>query len=82
MGLIRTSRHSFTSHVDIGSYAQRGLADLFSNYLISASANLSIMDMQNSSTNGIPCDKVLEGNSSCIFNLLTEVIKSMGHIFI
>ena len=38
---------------------------LFSTCLISGSvkgSNVSIMDLQNSSTNGIHCDKVLKGN--------------------
>ena len=30
---------------------------------------LSIMDMQDSSTNGLPCDKVLNWNPLCIFNI-------------
>ena len=37
IGLIRTSRQSFTSHVGIGSTAQKALGDLFSNCLISLS---------------------------------------------
>ena len=72
IGLIRTSRQSFTSHVGIGSTAQKALDDLFSNYLLSVSvkgSNVSIMDMQDSSTNGLPCDKVLEWNPLCIFNI-------------
>jgi len=64
IGHIRTSRQSFTSHVGIGSTAHKALYDLFINCPISASvkgSNVSIMDMQGSSTNGLPCDKVLEG---------------------
>jgi len=62
IGLIRTSRQSFTSHVGIGSTAQKTLDDLFSNCPISVSlkdSNVSILDMQDSSTIGLPCDKVL-----------------------
>jgi len=85
--VIRTSRQSFTGHVDIGSTAQKALDDLFSNCPISVSvkgSNVSTMDMQNSSTNGIPCDKVLKGNPiQCIEYLYTEeVIKTVGYIFI
>jgi len=72
IGLIRTSRQSFTGHLGIGSTAPKALDDIFSNCLISVSAkdtNISIMDMQDSSTNGIPYDKVLEGNLSCVFNI-------------
>ena len=67
IGFIRTSRQSFTSYVGIGSTAQKALDDLFSNCLISVSlkgSNVSIMDMQDSSTNGLPCDKVLDCTSS------------------
>jgi len=85
--LIRTSILSCTSHVGIGSAAQKALDDLFSNCLIFVSvkgSNVSIMDMQNPSTNGLPYDKMLERNSLCIFNifLTEEVIKTMSHIFI
>jgi len=85
--LIRTSILSFTRHVGIGSAALKALDDLFSNCLISVSvkgSNVSIMDMQNPSTNGLPYDKMLERNSLCIFNifLTEEVIKTMSHIFI
>ena len=60
IGFIRTSRQSFTSHVGIGSTAQKALDDMIS---VSVKASdVSIMDMQDSSTNGLPCDKVLEGN--------------------
>jgi len=55
IGLIRTSRQSFKSHIGIGSTAQKALDDLFSNCLISVSvkgSNVSIMDMQDSSING------------------------------
>jgi len=72
IGLIRTSRQSFTSHVGIGSIAQKALDDRFSNCLISVSvkgSNVSMMNMQDSSTNGLPYDKVLEGNPLCIFNI-------------
>jgi len=58
IGLIRTSRQSFTSHAVIESTAQKVLND--SNCLISVSVkclNVSIMDMQDSSTNGLPCNK-------------------------
>ena len=51
IGLIRTSRQYFTSHIGIGSTAQKTLDDLFSNYLISVSvkgSNVSIMYMQDS----------------------------------
>ena len=71
-GLIRTSRQSFTSHVDIESTAQKALDDLFSNCLASVSvkgSNVYIMDMHDSSTNGLPCDNVLESNPLCIFHL-------------
>ncbi|KAK2158475.1 hypothetical protein LSH36_169g03028 [Paralvinella palmiformis] len=57
---LRTSRQSFTSHLGIGSTAQKALDDFFSNCLISVSvkgSNVSIMDMQDSSTNGLPCAK-------------------------
>jgi len=70
--LIRTSRQSFTSHVGIGSTAQKALDDIFSNCLISVSikrSNVSIMDMQDSSTNGLPCGRVLEWSPLCIFNI-------------
>jgi len=70
--LIRTSRQSFTNHVGIGSTAQKVLDDFFSNCPISFSvkgSNVSIMDMQDSSTNGLPCDKVLDWNALCIFNI-------------
>ena len=70
--LIRTSKQSFKNHVGIGSAAQNTLDDLFTNCLISASvtvSNVFIMEMQDSSTNGIPCNKVLEGNRSCLFNI-------------
>jgi hypothetical protein len=69
---IRTSRQSFTSHVGIGLTAQKALDDFFINCLISVSvkgSNVSIMDMQDSSTNGVPCDKVLDWNPLCIFNI-------------
>jgi len=52
-----------TSQVGIGSTSQKALDDLFSNCLISVSvkgSNVSSMDMQDSSTNSLPCDKVLE----------------------
>ena len=32
-------------------------------------SNVSIIDMQNSSTNGLPCDNVLEGYPLCIVNI-------------
>jgi len=32
IGFIRTSRQSFTSHVGIGSNAQKALDDFFSNF--------------------------------------------------
>jgi len=67
IGLIRTSIQTFTSHVGIGSAAQKAVDDLFSNCLISVTVlNISTMDIQDSSTNGLPCDKVLEGNPPCI----------------
>ena len=46
--VIGTPRQSFTSHVGIGSSAQKALNDFFSNCLISVSvkgSNVSIMDM-------------------------------------
>ena len=49
--LLKTSRQSFTTHVDIGPTAQKALDDFFSNCLISVSvkgSNLSIMGMQDS----------------------------------
>jgi len=70
IGLIRTSRQLFLSYICIGSSGKKALDDLFSNCQISVSvkgSNVSIMDMQGSSTNGLPCDKVLEGNPICIF---------------
>ena len=66
IGLIRTSRQSFVSHVGIGSTAQKALDDLFqqlSDTVPVNGSNVSIMDMQDSSTNG------LEWNSLCIFNI-------------
>jgi len=65
IGPIRASRQSFTSHVGIESTestAQKALDYLFSNSLISVSvkgSNASMVDMQKSSTNDLPCDKVL-----------------------
>jgi len=70
--LIRTFRHSFTSHVGIGSTGQKALDDIFSNCLISVfvkRSNVSIMDMWGSFSNGIHYDKVLEGNSLCKFSI-------------
>ena len=49
IGLIIRSRQSFTSHVGIGSSAQKALDDLYSNCLISVSvkdSNIYIMEMQ------------------------------------
>ena len=57
IGLIRTLRQSFTSHVGKESIAQKALDNFLSNGLISVSlkgSNVSIMDMQESSTNGYP----------------------------
>ena len=34
IGFIRTSRESFTSHVGIGSTAQKALDDLYKNFII------------------------------------------------
>jgi len=83
--LIRTSRHPFKGLVDIGSTAQQALDEPFSNCQISVfvrGSNVSMMNTKESSTNGIPCDMVLEGNPSCLFNLLTDdVIKTMIHIY-
>ena len=42
IGLIRTSIQSFTSHVGIGSTAQKALDDLFSNCLISVSVHVDL----------------------------------------
>jgi len=72
IGFIRTSRQSFTSHVGIGPTTQKAIDDFFSNCLISVSvkgSNVSIMDMQDSFTNGLPCDKVLNWNPICIFKM-------------
>jgi hypothetical protein len=75
IGLIRKTRHSFTSNVGIGSTAQKALDDFLSKCLISVSvkgSNVSISDMQDSSTNGLPCEKVLEWNPLCIFNIFGQ----------
>ena len=75
IGLIKTSRQYFRSHVGIGSTAQTALDDLFSNCLISVTVkgpNVSIIDIQVSSFTGLPCVTVLEGNPSCIFNIFWQ----------
>jgi len=46
IGLIRTSRQSFTGHVGIASIAQKALVK---------GSNVAIMDMQDSSINVIRC---------------------------
>jgi len=61
IGLFRISRQSFTSHVGMGSTAHKALDDFLNNCLIPISvkgSNVSIRDMQNSSINGLTCDKV------------------------
>jgi len=72
IGLIKTSRQSFTSHIGIGSTAQQAIDDLFTNcviYVSSKGSNVSLMDMQDSSTDALHCDKVIEWNPLCIFNI-------------
>ena len=78
--LIRISIHPFTYHVGIESTTQKALDEYFSNCLMSVSVkgwNVSFMNMQDSPTNGIPWDKVTEGNPSCIFNIFwqTKLLK-------
>ena len=71
-GLIRTSRHSSTSHVGIGSTGQKALDDVYSDCLISVSVRdlkVSIINMHGHSTISTPYYKVLEGNPLCIFNI-------------
>jgi len=85
IGLIRTSRYSFIKNGGIGSTSPEALYENVSNSQLSVSvrgSNVSMMNTKESSTNGIPCDMVLEGNPSCLFNLLTDdVIKTMIHIY-
>ena len=72
IGLIRIYRHSFTIYAVIGSTAQKALDDHFSNCLKSFSvkgSDVSVMDMQDSCTNALPCDNVLEWNPLCMFNI-------------
>ena len=72
IGLIGAFSQTFTSHVGMGSTSQKTLGDLFNNCLISVSVrhpNVSILDIPDSSTNGIFCDKILEGNRQCIFSI-------------
>ena len=40
------------------------------------------MDMQDSSTNDLHCDKVLEGNLLCLFDIFWQKKLLRGHIFI
>ena len=67
-----TAYQNIQTMLSMGSTAQKALDDLSNNCLISVSvkgSNVSIMDMQDSSTNLLPCDKVPEWNPVCIFNI-------------
>ena len=75
IGLMRTSRHSSTTHIGIRSTGQKTLYNLYSNCLISDSvrdSNVSINNRQNPSTNGIPYDKESEGNPLYIFGIFLK----------
>jgi len=75
--LLRTSSHSLTSHLGISSNTHKALDDLISNCLLSMSvtgSKVSIMDMQDPSISGTPCDMVLEGKPLCIFSTFLSSI--------
>jgi len=69
---IQTMRHKPCSHWVNWPESIRWLFQQLSDISLCKKLKFTIMEMQDSSTNGLACDKVLDWNPLCIFNIFWQ----------